>query len=210
MSESKHTPMPLNYAERRLNELNELKNDHQQTEGDMKSVNEMTSSEMIDAKKSGATVYGARLYRLDQRTRKPIYSDVEDFSLKALRTTVRGMLGRGFILDEEWVIPEPPDDGSGDFDDDPLPFKQRRIQGTRCMEVLEGKVLLPPRDSSTCDDSESFAVFEYTPEGLQLVSTHLTATLADIQSTSLNKLGTGKYDWAHTTVEHYAQQPGKE
>jgi hypothetical protein len=71
------------------------------------------------------------------------------------------------------------------------------------MEQIEGKILLPPVDPATCNDSESFAVFAYAAEGLRLISTHATANLADIQAESLNKVGPGKYDWAHTTLEHY-------
>ena len=169
---------------------------------DMKSVNQMTAAEIKAAKESGVTVYGARLYRISRQTRKPIYSDVEDFSLKSLRTTIRGMLGRGYTLDEEWAIPEPPDDGSGDFDEEET--RQRVIQGTRGMELVEGKPLLPPTNSVLCKESESFAVFVYESDGLHLVSTHPSAVKAAAASDECNRNDpANRYDWAHTTIEHY-------
>jgi hypothetical protein len=172
----------------------------------MKSVHEMTAAEIKSIKDSGATVYGGRLYRIDPQSKKPIYSDVEDFSLKALRTTIRGMLGRGYILDEEWANPPPPDDGSGDFED-VAECKQRRVQGTKCMESIEGKILLPAINPVLCNDSDSFAVFVREADGLRLISTHENATKADAATDECNRNDpSNAYDWAHTTIEHYYPQ----
>lgn len=79
----------------------------------MKSVSEMTADEIAAARKSGATVYGARLGKLSE-TGRPIYSDIEDFNPAALQAQIASMRQRGWRLAEEWTNPQP-EDPEGDL-----------------------------------------------------------------------------------------------